>query len=85
MKWMRKRRDFYKFVKPGMVIRFWGQDYDTWYITAVGEVSKKEHMVFVDLFNVMNRTECLRYPLYCKDYHYTYSRPDPVPKLEEML
>lgn len=85
MKWMRARKDFYKFVKPGMVIRFWDQDHDTWYITAVGEVRKEDCIVFVNLLNVMNRTECLRYPLYCDDRHYTYSRSDPIPKLEDML
>ena len=85
MKWMRWRKDFDRFVEPGMVIQFWGQEYDTWRVTRVVSRDKVSMQAVLDIRNVMNGSKCLNYPFHCDSSIYKYARPTPVLKLEDML
>ena len=75
MKWMRWRKDLYRFVEPGMVIQFWGQEYDTWRVTRVVSRNKESMQAVLDIHNVMNGSECLDYPMYFDSNIYRYARP----------
>ena len=85
MKWMRWRKDLYRFIEPGMVIQFWGKECDTWRVTRVVSRNKESMQAVLDIRNVMNGSECRDYPMYCDSSVYKYARPTPALKLEDML